>query len=188
VNALVHRVVDRFYPLDPSLPDAIARRSEFVREISVMILYLSVVLLATLTAVPSGSDVQTGDDDGGWLSPVVAIVWGTTVGLALAHWFAFRLATSALGGGSPSGHDVSLGFAQVLGAIAVAAVTTLAIVLAPPGVEVQAAGFVPACFIGAAGFGVARAGGRSRPASLVMASVVLAVGLIVAGTKAWLGH
>jgi hypothetical protein len=187
MNRLVHRAVDRVFPFDPSMPDAHARRAELVRETSVMVLYLSVVLLATLGVLPGDYDERTaGADHGG---PAIGVlVWGTTVGLALAHWFAFRLATAALGDGTPSRHDVSLGVAQVLGAAFVAVVTTLAIVIAPPGAEVRAAIFVPAAFIGAAGFGVARASGRSIGSSVAVGVLVLVLGLAVAVVKAWLGH
>jgi len=181
---VVHRAIDRLFPFDPTMPDAHARRTELVRETSVMVLYLSVVLLATLGVLPSDYDQRVAEGSHG--PPIGLIVWGTTVGLALAHWFAFRLATAALGDGTPSRHDVSLGVAQVLGA-AVALVTTLAIVIARPGSEVGAALFVPAGFIGAAGYGVARAGGRTVVRSIVVGVVVLLLGLAVAVVKVWLG-
>ena len=187
MNRFVHHAVDRVFPFDPSMPDAHARRAELVRETSVMVLYLSVVLLATLGVLPSDYVELAADADHG--GPALAlVVWGTTVGLALAHWFAFRLATAALGDGTPSRHDVSLGVAQVLGAAFVAIVTTLAIAIAPPGAEVRAAIFVPAAFIGAAGFGVARASGRSVARSVVVGVAVLILGLAVAVVKAWLAH
>jgi hypothetical protein len=183
MNRSVHRAVDKLFPPDPSMPDAHARRAELVRETSVMVLYLSVVLLAALAVLPSGYN-ELDRDDG---PHVIAIVWGTTVGLALAHWFAFRLATSALGGGVPSRHDVSLGIAQVLGAAVVAAATTIVVVLVPARSDVVAAAFVPAGFIGASGYGVARAAGRSTWRSVVAGAVVLVLGVAVAGVKAWLG-
>lgn len=170
------------------MPDAGARRHEVIRETSVMVLYLSIVLLATLSVLPDdyGQRVAEGRHGG---PTVLMLVWGTTVGLALAHWFAFRLATSALGDGRPSRHDVALGVAQVTGASLVALATTVAIALVPPDSEVGAAMFVPAAFIGIAGFGVARAAGRSRGHALVFATVVLGIGLLVSAVKAWLaGH
>jgi hypothetical protein len=183
MNRTIHRAVDKLFPSDPSMPDAHARRAELVRETSVMVLYLSVVLLATLAVLPSGYNDVDGDDG----PPVIAIVWGTTVGLALAHWFAFRLATTALGAGAPSRHDVSLGIAQVLGAAVVAAMTTVAVVLVPARSDVVVAAFVPAGFIGASGYGVARAAGRSTWRSVVAGAVALMLGVAVAGVKAWLG-
>jgi hypothetical protein len=182
---VVHRAVDRLFPFDPAMPDAHARRTELVRETSVMVLYLSVVLLATLGVLPSDYDQRVAEGSHG--PSIGLIVWGTTVGLALAHWFAFRLATAALGDGTPSRHDVSLGVAQVLGAAFVGLATTLAIVIAPSGSEVGAALFVPAAFIGAAGYGVARAAGRSMGRSVGVGIVALLFGLAVAAVKVWLG-
>lgn len=52
------------------------------REAFTMTLYTSITLLGALTVTGRHqSDVN-----------VFAIVWGTTVGLALAHWFAFSFA------------------------------------------------------------------------------------------------
>jgi hypothetical protein len=188
MKLLPSKVAAALFPSDPAMADVATRRHEVIRETSVMVLYLSVVLLAALSVLPDdyGQRVAEGRHGG---PTVLVIVWGTTVGLALAHWFAFRLATSALGDGKPSRHDVSLGVAQVLGAGVVAVVTTVAVVLAPPESEVGAAMFVPAAFIGIAGFGVARAAGRSNGRSLAFGVVVLVIGLLVAALKAWLaGH
>ena len=182
MNRIVHRLVDQAFGLDPSIPDPHKRRTELVRETSVMVLYLAVVLLAALTVLPA--DHGTTSDTETYGPSVLMVVWGTTVGLALAHWFAFRLATSALGGGRPSRHDVSLGVAQLLGACLVAAVSSVVIVIAPPGLEVRAAVFVPAAFIGVAGYGVSRAAGRSSTRSVVVGAAVLLAGLGVAGVKA----
>lgn len=186
MNRLVRRTVDRLFAFDPSMPDAHARREELVRETSVMVLYLSVVLLATLTVLPADYGRRVAEDEHGGPS-VLAIVWGTTLGLALAHWFAFRLATSALGGGRPSRHDVTLGVAQVVGACLVAAATSVAVLVAGPTSDVRAAVFVPAGFIGVAGYGVARAAGRSRSRSTLDGVLVLGLGLLVAAVKVWSG-
>ena len=75
----------------------------------------------------------------------------------------------------------------MLGAAFVALATTLAIVIAPSGSEVRAALFVPAAFIGVAGYGVARAAGRSMGRSIGVGVVALLLGLAVAAVKVWLG-
>jgi hypothetical protein len=173
--------VDHAFTFDPSMPDAHERRAELVRESSVMVLYLSAVLLAALATLPADYGAMREEAGG---PSVLTIVWGTTVGLALAHWFAFRVATSALAGGRPSRHDISLGAAQLLGAALIAAVSTIVIVLVPAGVDVAAARFVPAAFIGVAGYGLARGGGHSAMRSTLVGALVLAAGLGVAGVKA----
>ncbi|HEY9496397.1 MAG TPA: hypothetical protein VIR15_16215 [Intrasporangium sp.] len=47
-----------------------------------MALYVAICLLAALFALPETA--------AGHL-PVVGIIWGVSVGLAIAHWFAFRV-------------------------------------------------------------------------------------------------
>lgn len=47
-----------------------------------MALYVAVCLLAALIALP---------DRGAGHAPAFGVIWGVTVGLALAHWFAFRV-------------------------------------------------------------------------------------------------
>src|SRR5262249_58459742 len=72
-------------------------RVELIREATVMILYVSVVEIADLAALPEAHYVHgrvTGPT-GGYM---LAIVWGTAIGLALAHWFAFRVAAPAFRG------------------------------------------------------------------------------------------
>ena len=59
------------------------RQNEQRKEGFTMALYVSVCLLAALTGLPDDADRHTLD--------VLGIVWGTTIGLALAHLFAFRL-------------------------------------------------------------------------------------------------
>ena len=59
------------------------RQNEQRKEGFTMALYVSVCLLAALTGLPDRADRHLLD--------VLGIVWGTTIGLALAHWFAFRL-------------------------------------------------------------------------------------------------
>ena len=57
-----------------------------------MALYVAICLLGVLTAVAERADA-------GHVS-VFTLVWGTTVGLALAHWFAFRLSARLVAGGT----------------------------------------------------------------------------------------
>jgi hypothetical protein len=63
-------------------------RTEHIQEAATMALYVSICLLAALAAVRERADAGHVD--------VLRLVWGTTLGLALAHWFAFRLS-----GGGP---------------------------------------------------------------------------------------
>ena len=77
-----------------------------------MVLYVSVVLIAELAAIPE-QHFADGRVTGAVGGQLLAIVWGTAVGLAVAHWFAFRLAAPAFRGERPTRLDTYIGLAQV---------------------------------------------------------------------------
>jgi hypothetical protein len=139
-----------------------------------MALYVAVCLLAGLVVVP-----ESAADDGHLLE----LVWGLTVGLALAHWFAFRLSTRLVGEGRIGSSDAELAGAQLGGAAVVAVVVTVAIVVAPPSAELLAAELVLAGFLGLTGFAVARGGGAGRLPAILYAVAVVVVAAAVAVVK-----
>ena len=94
-------------------------RTEVFREAITMVLYVSVVEIAELAAIPE-SHFAHGRVTGAVGGQLLAIVWGTAVGLAIAHWFAFRLAAPAFRGERPTRHDTYVGLARFLGAMFVA--------------------------------------------------------------------
>lgn len=162
-------------------------RHELQREFAVMILYVSIVLLATLAALPAyyGDAAGGGGDE----PPLVVIVWSTSIGLALAHWFAFVVGAAGFRGGQLHRHEWELATAHVAGAVLVALATTIPIVATDEISDVRSAAFAPAVFIGVAGYRVARSAGRSAVASVVAGVIGLMLGLAVAGVKAFLtGH
>jgi hypothetical protein len=65
-----------------------------VRESLTMGLYITISLLAVLSAKP----------DGGGSSDVLSLVWGTTLGLTLAHWLAFQLTARLFAGSRLPSH------------------------------------------------------------------------------------
>src|SRR3954447_3973316 len=89
------------------------------REATAMTLYVSIVLLAELTALPQGVI--------GW--ELVAIVWGTAIGLVLAHSFAFQVAAHGVSGGWLRGEDRHEALLELLGVAIVAAVATVPVLL-----------------------------------------------------------
>jgi hypothetical protein len=153
-----------------------------------MALYVSIVVLAELAALPG----DYGESDGGAGHsgpPLLAIVWGTSIGLALAHWFAFELAAVGFGGGKVLRRDLELAGAQMAGAALVAIATTIPILFADDASRVSAAAFAPSLIIGFAGYGVARTAGWSVRTSVATGVIVLAAGVAVAVIKAVLaGH
>ena len=155
-----------------------------------MVLYLSVVMIATLAALPSGAESGDGHGASGVHGiQLVGLIWGTSIGLALAHLFAFRLTARAFSGGKVGEKDVVIGLAQLAGAALVAALCTIPVLFAGDDTEVQVTLFVPALLVGLAGYGVARASDRSKTQALILAGVVIVMGLTVASVKNFLvGH
>jgi hypothetical protein len=155
---------------------------ELLREAATMVLYVSVVEIAELAALPesrSGHGVVTGPAG----TELLAIVWGTALGLALAHWFAFGVAAHGFRGDRPTGHDVRVGLVQVGAAIAVAAVSSLPVLLLSRAEARDTTGDVPAVIIGALAYVLARAAGNSRLAAAFLAVTALALGVLVALVK-----
>ncbi len=154
-----------------------------------MALYVSIVLLATLAALPAGPDGEHEPVDGPVGIELVAILWGTTVGLALAHSFAFVVATQGLGGGRLRERDLKEATAEVGGAAFVAAVASAPVLLLSEEAEQQVVPFVLALIIGVVGYLVERYNGRTRLASVVFGVVTLLAGLLAAAAKNLLsGH
>ena len=141
-------------------------------------LYVSITLLAALTV--------TGDGDGS--SDVIAIVWGTTIGLALAHWFAFDLALRLVAPGH-HGHELREELAvEMAGAFFVAVVATATVVAFPDHLERQAVRLVTAGLIGLAVFAEAETFGASRWQAARKGALALVLASVVAGVKHALTH
>ena len=82
-----------------------------------MALYVAVVLdAALLTLDPHGITI-------------LQLVWGTCLGLVLAHLFAFALAARLAGGGQRDQEDRELALAQLTGAVTIAALATVPLLL-----------------------------------------------------------
>lgn len=154
------------------------RNVEWRREAFTMAFYVAVVLTAALVAI----------DDERRL-PALGLVWGTTVGLALAHLFAFDLATRLVGGHLTANHDRSLASAQLTGASVIAVVASLPAFLVTDENVVDAMRFVLSALIALAAFAVGRNSGASTTRSSLFALLVLLVGTAVALVKnLLLGH
>jgi hypothetical protein len=164
--------------------DATAKenRAEVIREATTMILYVSVVEIAELAALPE-SHVAHGRVTGAVGGQLLSILWGTAVGLALAHWFAFRLAAPAFRGERITNQDTLIGLAQVGGAVFVAAVSSVPVLFLSDVRAQETTGDVPAVLIGVIGYLVARRTGRSRFASAFYGITTLALGVLVALVK-----
>jgi hypothetical protein len=89
-----------------------------VREGTTTALYISIVLLAELVAL---------GDEHGW--ELAALIWGTTIGLVVAHAFAFRIATHGLTGGRLAPEDLAEVRAELVGATAIGVIASVPILL-----------------------------------------------------------
>ncbi len=156
---------------------AVEQRREWWREAATMAFYVAVVLGATLVVV---------DDPA--VGALLRLVWGTAIGLAVAHVFAFRLAAVLVERGSPGRHAWELVLAQVAGAVLVPAFVSLVVLVVGGADPAEAARFALAVFIGASAFGIGRGAGAGRVRSIVFAAIVLAVAIGVMVVKYVLSH
>ena len=140
-----------------------------------MALYVAVCLLAALIAL--GEDADHGH------VRAFGLVWGTTVGLALAHAFAFRISARLTAGGRFGADDAHIVLAQLAGATFVAAIATLPVLVFDSTTEFDVVRTVLAVFIGALGYEVGRLSGAGRARSVVSGGLVLLLALAIAVTK-----
>jgi hypothetical protein len=157
-----------------------AHRDHLRKEGWTMALYVAVCLIAALTALQNATAIP---------GRVMGLVWGTTIGLALAHLFAFRIAGRLVHDGRIPRSDRIVSGIQLAAAAAVAVMVSVPVLIAPPDSELDWARYTCAGIIGVVGYGVARGTEQNRIRSLAFASGVLAVALVVAGIKhALVGH
>lgn len=148
-----------------------------------MVLYVSVVLIAELAAIPE-EHFADGRVTGAVGGQLLAIVWGTAIGLAVAHWFAFGLAAPAFRSERPTRLDTYIGLAQVVSAMFVAAVSSLPVLVFSPVREQETTGDVPALIIGIVSYLIARTTGRRRVTAAFYGVTGLTLGVLVALVKA----
>jgi hypothetical protein len=167
----------------PHLPeqslDALIR-SELAREAVTMALYVSLTLLAALIAIPS-------DDVPGTVQ-TAALLWGGAAGLAVAHWLAFDIAARLY----RSEHLDRLhrlgGPVALAAALAVAAVTSVPLLLAPDDIASETAICILAAILATAGFGVGRRSGAGLLRSVAGGLIVLVVAGVVVALKIAIDH
>jgi hypothetical protein len=142
-------------------------------------LYVSITLLAALTATIGE---QTSKRD------VLAVVWGTTVGLALAHWLAYGLAVRLVHPTEGNRHLDRQLLAQLGAAATVAAIATVPVLVLPDHLGGSGARFATAATMAVVTYAEGRTFGASRPKAVGFALVALVLGLLVAAIKYGLGH
>lgn len=81
------------------LTDVGEHRWELRKEALTMALYVAICLMASLIVIPKSAVGHT---------KVFGLIWGVTLGLALAHWFAFRVSARMVGAGTVRSSDIEL--------------------------------------------------------------------------------
>jgi len=153
-------------------------REHLSHEMFTMALYVAICLLAALAVVHSSS-LEQGE--------VVGVVWGTTLGLAIVHYFSFRVAGQLVT--KENAKQVSLvAAAQMGGAAIVAAVVTLALLVTPTKNEREVAMYVVAALIGLMGYLVGRQADAGRWRAVGFGVIVLVLAVLVASLKIRLTH
>lgn len=154
--------------LDGAATRGAGHAADLRKEGYTMALYIAVCLLAALLALPETAS-----------NHLIGLVWGITIGLAAAHFFAFRVSARLVGAGRLHARDVELAAAQLTGAAAVAALATIVMIVFPAETEDDAAELALSGFIGCIGFVVARRGGAGTVKAIAygLAVLVLAVGI-----------
>jgi hypothetical protein len=145
------------------------------KEAYTMALYVAVCLLAALTAMAEQADAAHAD--------VFKVIWGTTVGLTLAHLFAFRVSARLVAAGTIRRHDAESAAAQLAGALVVAVLATVPVLVLPGPSELDVVRDLLAAFVAAVGYAVARNAGAGRGRAAAYAATILIVAVTIAVLK-----
>lgn len=145
------------------------------READTMGFYVSIALLAALMA---GNDHRDHSN-----LQVFWVVWGTTFGLALAHWFAILLATRLVH--DPDSHHTAgeLLYAQMVMAVFLAVIATVAVLLVPADFDYLAGRLSAALFIGVLVVYESRKGDKTPAQAAARGIAALLIGFAVATIK-----
>ncbi len=158
---------------------AVGERVGAMREGVTMALYVAVVLLAE--AIPLQATSLGGAE-------VIGTYWGSTIGLALAHVYAFTLSARLFSHGHMERSEWLAAASQLAAAVLVALVATLPFVFLTGDPAFNLSGSLIALLIGATGFESARAGGVPVRRALLIGAAALIVAALVVGVKASLAH
>lgn len=151
------------------------------REFFAAALYMALVLLAALVAVP----VERLPDD----AALITTLAGTAIGLILAHWLAFRLAAHLTAeGGFGAATAAREAGAQIMGGLGVALIASLPFLVLDGDEALRVTLFLLAALPALTGLAIARLRGRSWVTSVITAGIVFGVAVLVVAVKVALGH
>lgn len=155
-------------------------RREFWREAVTMALYLSLSLLAVLLAVPTSSAATEGE--------LVGQVLLTAIGLLVAHLLAFAVSSRLVSSGILDAQARLVGFAQVVGGLAVVALVTAPLLLFDAPTSLRVAQGLMLGLVACVGYLAARQADISRAKALVYVVLVVLSAVVVLILKAAVGH
>ena len=148
---------------------------EASREAFTMALYLSLVLSA---------EFVVADDYVRSTRSALGIVWGTALGLTVAHVFAFGLASRLFAGGDlPNVTRTSITW-QIGIALILATVLSIPFLVADVSTAFNVDSVLIAGFIGIIVYLVARSAGSTRGRGMIDAAVMIVLALAVVAVKA----
>lgn len=163
----------------PQGAEAAEVRVDWWREAFTMAFYVAICLIAALVAI----------DDGQHEVSTLGIVWGTTIGLALAHLFAFRLASRMVGSGRVGPQEASLAVAQLGGALFVAVLSSIPVLVFDASEALDVARLSLVAMLALSAYAIGRSSGAGRIRVLLFTASVLVAALAVAVFKNYLaGH
>ena len=144
-----------------------------------MSIYVAIVLLSALSVFDDDHPPDRGE--------IFLFELGTTVGLVLAHAFASWISTTIMGGESDEVDQWDLLRVQLGGALFVAGLAMLALILTPTSIELTASRVTVAGTIAALVFLESRTTNSALRAG-VYGLVALVAGVTVAAVKSLLAH
>lgn len=155
-------------------------RREVVREGVTMALYITISLLAVLVAVPAGDHSSVA---------MLGTIWGTAIGLTMAHVLAFRLSAKLVSAGELAAQERFAIAAQAAASATVAAVASLPMLVTDGEAALGMSRLLLSGFVGICAYGVGRQSGGTGGRALLYASTTVVIALVVALLKnALAGH
>lgn len=149
-------------------------RREVIREGVTMALYITISLLAVLVAVPGGDHSSVA---------MLGTIWGTAIGLTMAHVLAFRLSTKLVSAGELAARERLAIAAQAAASATVAAVASLPLLVTDGEAALDMSRLLLSGFVGICAYGVGRQSGGTGGRALLYASSTVVIALMVALLK-----
>jgi hypothetical protein len=142
------------------------------RESDMMGFYVAIALLAALAADGLHSKPSEAE--------VLAVVWGTTVGLAIAHWFALLLSARLVQ--DPDSHHTAgeVLLSHLVMAFMVALLASAVIVATPTDLRRAAARIAVAVFVGVLVLVESRVSGAKTSRAVALGAAALCVAVVIA--------